>query len=200
MAWISRVTFLSGGETEQSPDTARSTTTTRRGRGKGRLTGFWVHDEAMLTRSRMPSVSDRKTHRTSVSAPSTYRMNDVIRCHVQRVYSHIYGILMRSMNKQTKVLITTYSLCGTGLDGLKVANYCVHYGLSKDINEVAQATGRVDRQGQPITSHIHTFESKEQPLDQLTARMRDARDGLFGEDGLLGEIVALFGTGEEVAE
>ncbi|KAK1452537.1 hypothetical protein CMEL01_16748 [Colletotrichum melonis] len=83
-----------------------------------------------------------------------------------------------------KVHITTYALCGTGLGTVKVANYCVHYGISKDINEVAQATVR----------------STEQPLDQLMARTRDAHNGLFGEDGFLGEIVALFGTGEESAE
>ncbi|KAK1991993.1 hypothetical protein LX36DRAFT_589337 [Colletotrichum falcatum] len=93
----------------------------------------------------------------------------------------------------TKVLVTTYRLCGTGLDDLKVANYCVHFGAVKNINERDQASGRVDRQGQPLTTHIYYLESQEQPLDRLTARIRDSRDDLFGGDGLLGEIAAFAG-------
>ncbi|KAK1989823.1 hypothetical protein LX36DRAFT_465476 [Colletotrichum falcatum] len=44
-----------------------------------------------------------------------------------------------------QVLVTTYGLCGTGLDGLKVANYCVHFGAVKDINKRDQASSCIDR-------------------------------------------------------
>ncbi|KAF6813041.1 phosphoglycerate mutase [Colletotrichum plurivorum] len=94
--------------------------------------------------------------------------------------------------KHTKILVTTYALCGTGLDGLKVANYCVHFGVSKNVNDVDQATGRIDRQGQPLKSFVYHLESMAEPLDQLTALMRDSRSALFGEGGLLGEVVRLF--------
>ncbi|KAF4474359.1 hypothetical protein CGGC5_v016907 [Colletotrichum fructicola Nara gc5] len=97
-----------------------------------------------------------------------------------------------SAKTHTKVLITTYALCGTGLDGLKVANYCVHFGITKNVNDVDQATGRIDRQGQPLKSFVYHLESMTEPLDQLTALMRDTRSALFGEGGLLGEVMRLF--------
>ncbi|KZL80670.1 dna repair helicase [Colletotrichum incanum] len=49
--------------------------------------------------------------------------------------------------RRTKVFITTYAVSGTGLDALKVANHCVHFGVMKNVNEERQATGRVDRKG-----------------------------------------------------
>ncbi|KAK1990052.1 hypothetical protein LX36DRAFT_754385 [Colletotrichum falcatum] len=74
-----------------------------------------------------------------------------------------------------------------------VANYCVHFGAVKDINKRDQASSCIDRQGQPLTTHIYYLESQEQPLDRLTARIRNSRDDLFGGDGLLGEIAAFAG-------
>ncbi|GKT61147.1 phosphoglycerate mutase [Colletotrichum tofieldiae] len=94
--------------------------------------------------------------------------------------------------RHTKVFITTYAVSSTGLDALKVANYCVHFGVIKNVNEERQATGRVDRQGQPLESFVYYLQSMAEPLDQLTAWMRDKRSALFGEGGLLEEVVRLF--------
>ncbi|CCF34961.1 hypothetical protein CH063_00189 [Colletotrichum higginsianum] len=91
----------------------------------------------------------------------------------------------------TKVLVSTYALAGTGLDELKVANYCVHFGPVRDNNDQAQASGRVDRSGQPLVSYVYCLQSSEQPLDQLTVRIRDNRNNLFGNNGLLAAIVSL---------
>ncbi|TIC89471.1 hypothetical protein CH35J_012845 [Colletotrichum higginsianum] len=91
----------------------------------------------------------------------------------------------------TKVLVTTYALAGTGLDDLKVANYCVHLGPVRDNNDQVQASGRVDRSGQPLVSYVYCLQSSEQPLDQLTVRIRDNRNDLFGSDGLLAAIMSL---------
>ncbi|GKT61242.1 DNA repair helicase [Colletotrichum tofieldiae] len=49
--------------------------------------------------------------------------------------------------RRTKAFITTYAVSGTGLDALKVANYCGYFGVMKNVNEERQATGRIDRQG-----------------------------------------------------
>ncbi|KAK6206232.1 DNA repair helicase [Colletotrichum tabaci] len=93
--------------------------------------------------------------------------------------------------RRTKVFITTYTVSGTGLDARKVANYCVHFGVMKNVNEERQASGRVDRQGQPLKSFVYHLESMAEPLDQLTALMRDTRSAIIGEGGLLEEVVRL---------
>ncbi|KZL86266.1 dna repair helicase [Colletotrichum incanum] len=80
----------------------------------------------------------------------------------------------------------------TGLDVLKVANYCVHFGVMKNVNEERQATGRIDRQGQLPTSFMYHLQSMAEPLDRLTAGMRDMRSALDGGGGLLEEVVRLF--------
>ncbi|GKT52476.1 uncharacterized protein ColSpa_12657 [Colletotrichum spaethianum] len=46
--------------------------------------------------------------------------------------------------RRTKVFITTYAVSDTSLDALKVANYCVHFGVMKNVNEERQATSRID--------------------------------------------------------
>ncbi|KAK6220937.1 hypothetical protein QIS74_04983 [Colletotrichum tabaci] len=91
----------------------------------------------------------------------------------------------------TKVLVSTYALAGTGMDELKVANYCVHFGPVRDNNDQVQASGRVDRSGQPLVSHVYCLQSSEQPLDQLTVGIRDNRNSLFGSNGLLAVIMSL---------
>ncbi|GKT52011.1 uncharacterized protein ColSpa_12192 [Colletotrichum spaethianum] len=96
------------------------------------------------------------------------------------------------LKRLTKVFITTYAVSGTGLDALKVANYCVHFGVMKNVNEERQATGRIDRQGQLLTSFVYYLQSMAEPLDRLTAGMRDMRSALYGEWGLLEEVVRLF--------
>ncbi|KAK6218041.1 hypothetical protein QIS74_02496 [Colletotrichum tabaci] len=91
---------------------------------------------------------------------------------------------------KTKILITTYKLGGTGLDTLKVANHLVHYGVHKNINDVSQGSGRIDRQGQQLHSTIYFLRSQEQPHDQLATTVADSRTGLFGAHGLVGRLAS----------
>ncbi|KDN70224.1 hypothetical protein CSUB01_12625, partial [Colletotrichum sublineola] len=105
-----------------------------------------------------------------------------------------------SPKARTKILFSTYELGSTGLDGLKVANYLVHYGVNKNVIDVSQASGRVDRQGQPLTCFIQFLQSSEQPLDRLTLSLRDSRDSLFGQQGILGEIAGWSHSGDAAAQ
>jgi hypothetical protein len=89
--------------------------------------------------------------------------------------------------RRTKVLVSTYDLTGKGLDGLKVANYCVHFGLCRDINMEKQASSRVDRQGQPLEVHVHYLHTKGGVADTITEIVRQKR-GI-----LLSTIEELFG-------
>ncbi|GJC90581.1 hypothetical protein ColLi_13419 [Colletotrichum liriopes] len=59
--------------------------------------------------------------------------------------------------RHTKVFIITYAVSGTGLNELKVGNYCIHFGVRKNVNEEKQATARIDRQGQSLTSFVYTI-------------------------------------------
>ncbi|EFQ26887.1 uncharacterized protein GLRG_02058 [Colletotrichum graminicola M1.001] len=77
--------------------------------------------------------------------------------------------------RRTKVFITTYAVGGTGLDALKVANYCVftlafprtteldrikaapylmRYGVQCNANGTKQATERLDVKGEGLVLPI----------------------------------------------
>ncbi|EFQ36167.1 uncharacterized protein GLRG_11331 [Colletotrichum graminicola M1.001] len=71
-----------------------------------------------------------------------------------RAYLYAFTKLNRSLKIKTKILISTYNLASTGLDDLKVANYLVYYSVNKHATKVSQASGRINRQGQPLTCFI----------------------------------------------
>ncbi|KAJ0296983.1 hypothetical protein Brms1b_013653 [Colletotrichum noveboracense] len=66
--------------------------------------------------------------------------------------------------KKTRILFSTYRLCSTGLDGLKVACWMVKSTVIRNYGTLAQATARIDRLGQKLPPIILTFESPDHPM------------------------------------
>ncbi|KAF4828572.1 hypothetical protein CGCSCA4_v014762 [Colletotrichum siamense] len=89
---------------------------------------------------------------------------------------------------KTRILISTYKLCSTGLDGLKAACYMILFTVIRRYSTLAQATARVDRLGQLLPPYIYTFQSSEHPFEEMTMILRDKRARLFGRQGILGQI------------
>lgn len=93
----------------------------------------------------------------------------------------------RVVRKHTKVLFTTYHLCGTGLDKLKAANYLVQFSVIKNTTMLRQCAGRINRRGQPLESYVFRFQTSDHPLEKLTIGARDQRTRMW-EGGFLREM------------
>ncbi|KAH0422376.1 hypothetical protein CcaCcLH18_12835 [Colletotrichum camelliae] len=88
----------------------------------------------------------------------------------------------------TKILISTYELCSTGLDGLKVANWEVQYAAIRNHNRLKQAAARIDRLGQQITPHVLRFQSIDHPLDALVVGDLNENNNKYGSEGFLSQV------------
>ncbi|KAJ5010525.1 hypothetical protein K4K57_007056 [Colletotrichum sp. SAR 10_99] len=88
----------------------------------------------------------------------------------------------------TKILVSTYELCSTGLDGLKVANWEVQYAAIRNHNRLKQAAARIDRLGQQITPHVLRFQSTDHPLDALVVGDLDENNKKYGSEGFLSQV------------
>uniref|UniRef100_L2GGY9 Uncharacterized protein n=1 Tax=Colletotrichum fructicola (strain Nara gc5) TaxID=1213859 RepID=L2GGY9_COLFN len=90
--------------------------------------------------------------------------------------------------KKTRILFSTYRLCSTELDGLKVACWMVKFTVIRNYGTLAQATARIDRLGQKLPPIILTFESPDHPMEKMTMALRDRQAKLFGSNGTLGQV------------
>lgn len=90
-----------------------------------------------------------------------------------------------SFKEYTKVVVSTYSLVATGLDGLKVANYQNQYAATGNHALLAQAAGRITRRGQPLPTFVFSFQSTDQAVDNATVAVRDRRKAHVGTDGIM---------------
>ncbi|KAF4474106.1 hypothetical protein CGGC5_v017211 [Colletotrichum fructicola Nara gc5] len=93
-----------------------------------------------------------------------------------------------TFNTYTKILVSTYELCSTGLDGLKVANWEVQYAAIRNHNKLKQAAARIDRLGQQIIPHVLRFQSTNHPLDALVVGDLDENNKKYGSKGFLSQI------------
>lgn len=99
-----------------------------------------------------------------------------------------------SFKKYSKILVSTYELCGTGLDCLKAANYLILHAVTGDFSRLEQAVGRIDRRGQPLPTYVFHLQSTDQAADAVLAQIRDGRGQQLGKDGILAQVAVLAGV------
>ncbi|KAI0120926.1 hypothetical protein F4776DRAFT_632419 [Hypoxylon sp. NC0597] len=75
-----------------------------------------------------------------------------------------------------KILVSTYRLCGTGLN-MQRANYCILMEPARDAREEAQAAARVNRRGQDMkTITVRLYDDRNLPEVLKRARHRNQGD------------------------
>lgn len=81
------------------------------------------------------------------------------------------------------VLRITPALIHAGLDNIKAASYCVHFGLHPSSGTELQATHRVERQGQPFPVRIfHLRDKSKGSIDAMIQGIREKGDRLTAKD------------------
>ncbi|OTA62315.1 hypothetical protein K449DRAFT_382319 [Hypoxylon sp. EC38] len=79
-------------------------------------------------------------------------------------------------DSRNKILVSTYRLCGTGLN-MQRANYCILMEPARDAREEAQAAARVDRRGQDMkTVTVRLYDDRNLPEVLKRARHQNQGD------------------------
>lgn len=100
--------------------------------------------------------------------------------------------LAERQKRSPVVVVSTYQLLSTGLDGIQnFANYLVKLGEPWTTKESEQAEGRIHRQGQKKATAVYSIHGAENSIDwELVQKNKQNLHLLGGANGIIGALLA----------